>query len=783
MSETTQLAKIKAPTIGEVNYAANMEKVFDNINENFKKIVSIPFLQGIKGDSFKLIERKIFDDNKNLTDEGKVLLKSIYPDKFTENKNYKALGINSSDFIGDSAINSNELLFYAIINDADEVEEKMLGQYYYFIDPEIKKLGEWYSKANATALSSFKDRSGFYMYNASTNLYTKTQFLPNLYYDNTKNDICWKFNEVETGISAIGIQGIPGENGTLQYVRVERIEGNKTSSKVNGVFNYNKTNVTFEWSNDLSDLSDGNALIFAEYKEKTNSPIINKIIFGKITKINNGFTAFWSADMIIDDRLRNDEIDAYFFNMRPGNNPVDAPKWLAIPSNADISSEEKNYGHVLYIDEPRKLNLQHSTNALDYTAADKPKPINGNSILNIKNYTVKVGNGNNDLTLAPSKINLNQTTIDGTTGIKSNSGTISHIKSDNIESGAGTITTFESTKGTITNLKSDDTNIIKALNLANGAKIYLRGLNDVTNTQISTTNENNTIKTTIAVDPTNSANNAKLNLIVKGTELMTNGEYNAGIVIDNAPKHVAIGPELKAKCNYKVGGGCGSTGIDINNATVFNASGTETYIKNNESMICTESSSFGGHTYLIGDVSVNSPYGINKFMAKHTEEQKDNSNLTTAMKQQISNKLKNGTLSLYGNTNFHGAIFGLTGYYDWAKGEELAYESNIFKKSQYETHSLDVCAPATIIYLSADDQHIGLKFRADAYNGDDIVLVFTYRCKLALHTRKSYTEDEVVWTTDKPGSTIFMLHIRKDKFIENGIEYRDVGYHNYKVFM
>lgn len=562
MSETTQLAKIKAPTIGEVNYAANMEKVFDNINENFKKIVSIPFLQGIKGDSFKLIEQKIFDDNKNLTDEGKVLLKSIYPDKCTENKNYKALGINSSDFIGDSAINSNDLLFYAIINDADEVEEKMLGQYYYFIDPEIKKLGEWYSKANATALSSFKDRSGFYMYDASTNLYTKTQFLPNLYYDSTKNDICWKFNEVETGISAIGIQGIPGENGTLQYVRVERIEGNKTSSKVNGVFNYNKTNDTFEWSNDLSDLSDGNALIFAEYKEKTNSSIINKIIFGKITKINNDFTAFWASDMIIDDRLRNDEIDAYFFNMRPGNNPVDAPKWLAIPSNADISSEEKNYGHVLYIDEPRKLNLQHSTNALDYTAADKPKPIDGNSILNIKNYTVKVGTGNNDLTLAPSKINLNQTIIDGTTGIKSNSGTISHIKSDNIESGAGTITTFESTKGTITNLKSENANV-RYLTIGDNEKIGSIKIvknNDVAlKIQNNFGNNSNYTRGIIAVDPAqnflnktgNDTKGGYLDIIACADNFykQDNSTPNTGIRLQNTDtsKQILMSPKLIVK--------------------------------------------------------------------------------------------------------------------------------------------------------------------------------------------------------------------------------------------
>ena len=66
----TQLTRIVAPNINEVDYAKKMQDVFNNINENFAKIASLPFIQGVQGDSYQLVEKPIWDNNAKLTEEG-----------------------------------------------------------------------------------------------------------------------------------------------------------------------------------------------------------------------------------------------------------------------------------------------------------------------------------------------------------------------------------------------------------------------------------------------------------------------------------------------------------------------------------------------------------------------------------------------------------------------------------------------------------------------------------------------------------------------------------------
>ena len=74
----SQLARIVAPAITDVKYAEGMADAFDKINDNFKKIASLPFLQGVQGDSYQLEEYKIWNDDWTLTEDGKVLLNSIF---------------------------------------------------------------------------------------------------------------------------------------------------------------------------------------------------------------------------------------------------------------------------------------------------------------------------------------------------------------------------------------------------------------------------------------------------------------------------------------------------------------------------------------------------------------------------------------------------------------------------------------------------------------------------------------------------------------------------------
>ena len=78
----SQLARIVVPAITDAEYSTGLADAFDKINDNFKKIASLPFLQGVQGDSYQLEEYPIWEkdttENWILTEDGKILLDSIF---------------------------------------------------------------------------------------------------------------------------------------------------------------------------------------------------------------------------------------------------------------------------------------------------------------------------------------------------------------------------------------------------------------------------------------------------------------------------------------------------------------------------------------------------------------------------------------------------------------------------------------------------------------------------------------------------------------------------------
>ena len=78
---------------------SKLEEVFDNINENFAKIASLPFIQGVQGDSYKMVTKYIFEYSYNVsknpdsswivTEDGAILLNSIFSRNDIGTKNKK----------------------------------------------------------------------------------------------------------------------------------------------------------------------------------------------------------------------------------------------------------------------------------------------------------------------------------------------------------------------------------------------------------------------------------------------------------------------------------------------------------------------------------------------------------------------------------------------------------------------------------------------------------------------------------------------------------------------
>ena len=457
-----QLARIVAPSINDTDYANKMATAFTNINDNFKKIASLPFLQGLQGDSYELKEYHVFEKlssssdelklgNAVLTEEGAVLINAIFNTSFKSGnslinlrKNTEFILNNVSAFDsfieGDKIIN-NSIYFYVITDDSGEViqKSKHLGQYFYFIDGRVKELGNAYYNDNKIDLDNFNDYTGFFQYNPENQSYFKVEIVPTLYYDKDKNDICWKFNNSKTGISAIGASGANGKDTTFYYVLTDANAADNLSGEVKEVFVKDKwVSISDLDKNPDFNLQNSIALICIKIIDKNNNDTNIMHAFGEIRKVNDesGWWAYWENSLVIDSLVTNTSINEYFYKMGY-NSDGNFPRYLAIPIDTERDNNDKK-AHVLMSDE-EGLVLRGVKKAWDeYNNQNLPSLENtGDLSLKIENYNIDINNHNitnvnkisgttcNFINGEIGSINSNSIT---TKGIESTSGDIDILK-------------------------------------------------------------------------------------------------------------------------------------------------------------------------------------------------------------------------------------------------------------------------------------------------------------------------------------------------------------------
>lgn len=475
----SQLARIVVPAITDVKYAEGMADAFDKINDNFKKIASLPFLQGVQGDSYQLEEYPIWEkdttENWILTEDGKALLNSIFgKDVTTDGNSFN----NIRDYIGEELddvspldffkngndIVNNSLYFYVIKDDTGNVIEKQIGQFYYFIDGRIKNIGTVYGdKTSSELLSTFNDYTGFYQYNAENNSYTRLEILPSIYYDQNKNDICWKFNGNETGISAIGVEGRPGKDATLSIVKVT-VNSTDVSGVVEAEFKYDATNKFGVWdTNNIKEIKDGKAIICCYYpiyykignnnitikgNKQTTKDLpstgnktgdgwfVQGILFGwdgsnwlmvqqglnfaygELIRSNDGtLCAYWNQGSMMSHVINNLKINSYFYDMGESQN-ASAPHYLAIPSDSNRITGNLSSAHVIR-NLRGDLEFLNSYNAFESPEEQNkyPKGATGTpKTVKLTNYNFKVGPANKNVHISSDTVKIGATTYIGSTG-------------------------------------------------------------------------------------------------------------------------------------------------------------------------------------------------------------------------------------------------------------------------------------------------------------------------------------------------------------------------------
>lgn len=399
----SQLTKVTAPNITEVDFAAKLQESFETINENFKKIASLPFLQGAQGDSFRTIQYLIFDEHSSITQKGALLLNSIFGISCAEGESFdtvknqvdaKVLPISSISAIDSLRNNSdfvnNILYFYGVVDEVGEVTVEYTGQYYYFIDKRTISLTGFQSNPDIQALlPGFVDYSGFYQYvnDEQGERFEKLSILPSLYYDEKNNDICWMFNGQETGISAVGVSGSNGVSATLEIVGVTGNRGTGTSKIVkiarNGKWE------SFE-EGDISPI--GGPVIICIFDNTADGENMSAFAFGQTEKNEKNETiAVWDNSMIFSDFLNGNRIYEYLMHL--GDNQINGwSQGLWIPTKTGDDTDV----HLLYNDtkdDSQNLVLKMTESPVSTTASNLKK--SKNFILNDYQLAAKVNNVNN----------------------------------------------------------------------------------------------------------------------------------------------------------------------------------------------------------------------------------------------------------------------------------------------------------------------------------------------------------------------------------------------------
>ena len=428
---TSQLTRVTVPSISDGKFADGIKSAFETINNNFKNIASLPFIQGVQGDSYTLISKDIWVENGTynykLSKEGAVLLNSIFEShlkntgiKFNEGDSFEKCkkeklgdlylnGISPLDSFFTEEIEegktvkkliNNKLYFYSIINNLNEEQDTYLGQYFYFIDARITELGSVYSTGG---LSEFNDFTGFYQYQPANDTeperYNVISIVPNLYYDKYKDDICWKYNGQETGISAIGPKGLDGKDSSFLIIFVSNTSETANSGNILGYYDFNenggKGGIIYTGTTDT--IKDCFCLIqFVSTTVENGKTEITEYIDSAFGEVHTN-KAYWEDEYRISKLFNNQNITRYFCSMGDPSSIENNPSYFAIPSDRDRSNSSKTtyqYGHVLLSSEEGDLVLQKSTNA--FTANGQQEEALElytikESNFNIRNYNVNIG--------------------------------------------------------------------------------------------------------------------------------------------------------------------------------------------------------------------------------------------------------------------------------------------------------------------------------------------------------------------------------------------------------
>lgn len=379
----TFLTEISQIDLLNGSFQVNLNDAINKINENFSKIISLPFLQGDAGDSVETVTIKLSESSELKN----AIATAIYNNSNHNNHNDANYGgtINGVGSWNDDQ-NNREVVFYRKkeITSNDEKFFFYSPSLYLFIDDRIKMLSQ---TLDDSVLMSFRDLSCALTISGEAGMdpatgeptgciftATKQDIIPNLYYDTDSKYWCWSINGVDTKVIAQGVKGDPGIDA-----KVFICNGEKLSNQSSSVQNIIKiTEILQPLSDDNTTgvatpdtIPEGSLLVvwFDDNTADGNSSNINNCTFGVARHVENYVYISTSeiSSINLDLATLISSLNLYrelndITNPAPENNEY-AIRGLYVPDCSDMNNDEPNsYVHMSWADGGVKADSNNTVN-------------------------------------------------------------------------------------------------------------------------------------------------------------------------------------------------------------------------------------------------------------------------------------------------------------------------------------------------------------------------------------------------------------------------------------
>lgn len=213
-----ELSEVKSPLLNP-DFGNGLEKQFENIDANFKKIATAEYLRGRSGTTTHCVTIKLNrDDNSDTGIWYKNNDEAGQPVSLTSsnilNKLEQVVGQTIEPTINEQG-NANYPELILFIEDDNQGHKRAVSSMpFIYHDPDLVDLlnDKDYQEQD------FRDNSGIFLFNGDD--FEKATSYPTLYYNKEIGEFCWIINGTETELIARGPQGAPGQNGTCLVVQI-----------------------------------------------------------------------------------------------------------------------------------------------------------------------------------------------------------------------------------------------------------------------------------------------------------------------------------------------------------------------------------------------------------------------------------------------------------------------------------------------------------------------------------------------------------------------------------